>query len=76
MTNNEVLEIITNKIISMKKITDISISMTFKEDLGFDSVDMLEMILYLEEQCHVSFADSFTVLTVKDAIDFVISHQK
>ena len=76
MTNNEVLEIITNKIISMKKITDISISMHFKEDLGFDSVDMLEMVLYLEEQCHVSFADSFIVLTIKDAIDLVISHQK
>lgn len=72
MEEKEVLEIIINKIKSMKNIDDISLSHRFKEDLGFDSVDMLEIVLYFEETFKKSFSHPFTILTVQDALDFLI----
>ena len=76
MTNKEILDIITNKVKSMKEIEIISLSDRFKEDLGFDSVDMLELILFLEDKFKISFSHPFVVLTVEDALTFINSHIK
>ena len=76
MTNKEILDIIVNKIKSMKEIENISLSDRFKEDLGFDSVDMLELVLFLEEQFKISFSHPFVVLTVEDALEFINSNVK
>ena len=71
MEDKEVLEIIIKKIKSMKDIDDISLSHRFKENLGFDSVDMLEIVLFIEEEFQISLSHPFTILTVKDALDFI-----
>ena len=76
MTNKEILDIIVNKVKSMKEIENISLSDRFKEDLGFDSVDMLELVLFLEEQFKISFSHPFVVLTVEDALEFINSNVK
>lgn len=76
MTNKEILDIIVNKVKSMKEIENISLSDRFKEDLGFDSVDMLELVLFLEEQFKISFSHPFVVLTLEDALTFINSHLK
>lgn len=76
MTNKEILDIIVNKVKSMKEIENISLSDRFKEDLGFDSVDMLELVLFLEEQFKISFSHPFVVLTVEDALVFINSNVK
>ena len=76
MTNKEILDIIVNKVKSMKEVENISLSDRFKEDLGFDSVDMLELILFLEDEFKISFAHPFVVLTVQDAVTFIENNIK
>lgn len=71
MEQNDILEIVINKIKTIKDIEVISLPDRFKEDLGFDSVDMLELVLSLEEEFHISFSHPFIVLTVQDAVDFI-----
>ena len=71
MENKEILEVIINKIKSIKGVENISLPDRYKEDLGFDSVDMLELVLSLEEEFHISFSHPFIVLTVQDTVDFI-----
>ena len=71
MEQNDILEIVINKIKTIKDIEVISLPDRFKEDLGFDSVDMLELILSLEKEFNISFSHPFIVLTVQDAVDFI-----
>ena len=76
MTNKEILDIIVNKVKSMKEVENISLSDRFKEDLGFDSVDMLELVLFFEEKYKISFSHPFVVLTVQDAVTFIENNIK
>ena len=76
MEKNQILDIIFKNIKSIKDVDDISLSNRFKEDLGFDSTDMLFLILKLEEEFKVSFSEPFIVLKVSDALDFIKSHLK
>ena len=76
MEDKQILEIIFNKIKSMKNIDHISLSNRFKEDLGFDSVDMLEFILTMEKEFNVNFSHPFIVLTVQDALTFIKDNKK
>ena len=71
MEDKEALEIIIKKIKSMKDVDNISLPHRFKEDLGFDSVDMLEIVLFIENEFKISLAHPFTILTVQDALDFI-----
>lgn len=76
MTNKEILDIVINKTKSIKEIENVSLLDRFKEDLGFDSVDMLELILFLESKFHISFSSSFVVLTIQDALNYINKHIK
>ena len=71
MENKDILEIIVNKIKTIKHVDGISLSDRYREDLGFDSVDMLELVLYLEKEFKVSFSHPFIVLTVEDTVNFI-----
>ncbi|MFA6860499.1 MAG: acyl carrier protein [Clostridia bacterium] len=50
----------------------------FVEDLGTDSLDMVEMLMTLEEEFHISISDeeSLTIKTVGDIIKVVENKQK
>ena len=74
MEKNQILDIVIKNIKSIKDMDNISLSNRFKEDLGFDSTDMLFLILKLEEEFHVSFSEPFIVLKVQDALDFIQKH--
>ena len=76
MENKEIFEIIINKVKSMKQVDDVCLSDRFKEDLGFDSVNMLEIVLYFEETFHISFSHPFIILTIQDALDFISGNIK
>ena len=76
MEEKQILEIIIKNIKSVKDVNDISLSQRFKEDLGFDSTDMLFLILKLEEGFHISFSEPFIVLKVSDALDFIYLSKK
>ncbi len=46
---------------------------SFVEDLGADSLDTVELVMALEEECGIEIPDedSHKMLTVQDAIDYV-----
>ncbi len=49
---------------------------SFVNDLGADSLDLVELIMTMEEEfeMEVSDDDAEKLVTVKDAIDFISSH--
>jgi acyl carrier protein len=57
------------------KVTDGS---SFIDDLGADSLDTVELVMAFEDEFGVEIPDDAAekILTVKDAIDFVIANGK
>jgi len=49
---------------------------SFIDDLGADSLDLVEMIMALEEEFDISIADEEAekIKTVQAAIDYIIEH--
>jgi len=49
---------------------------SFVEDLGADSLDLVELIMSMEEEFEIDISDEDAekLVTVKDAIDFIESH--
>jgi len=49
----------------------------FIEDLGADSLDVVELVMALEEEFDIEIPDEDAekILTVKDAIDYIESHK-
>ena len=50
---------------------------SFIDDLGADSLDSVELVMAFEEEFGVEIPDDAAekILTVKDAIDYIDSHQ-
>ncbi|MDR6851015.1 acyl carrier protein [Sphingomonas sp. BE123] len=50
---------------------------SFIDDLGADSLDIVELVMAFEEEFGVEIPDDAAekILTVKDAIDYIDSHQ-
>lgn len=51
----------------------ISMEASFADDLGADSLDLVELIMALEEQFEIEIPDedAESIITVKDAVDYV-----
>ena len=51
---------------------------SFIDDLGADSLDIVELVMAMEEEFDVEIPDeqAESIKTVKDAIDYINSHQK
>jgi acyl carrier protein len=49
---------------------------SFVEDLGADSLDLVELIMSMEEEFEIDISDEDAekLVTVKDAIDYIQSH--
>ena len=49
----------------------------FVEDLGADSLDVVELVMALEEEFDIEIPDEDAekIQTVKDALDYIQSHQ-
>lgn len=58
-----------------KEISEISPEMSFADDLGADSLDLVELIMTVEEEFNIEIPDedAETIKFVKDAIDYVKS---
>jgi acyl carrier protein len=72
----EVVDIISNRLgVSKDQITD---QTTFQEDLGADSLDVVELVMELEEKFKIQIPDEEAekIKTVGAAVDYVVSHQK
>lgn len=50
---------------------------TFKEDLGADSLDVVELVMELEDEfdLEISDEDAEKITTVGDVIDYIERHQ-
>lgn len=79
MTENEIFTKITTIIedhfdVSADKVTE---QTNFKTDLDADSIDLVEFILELEDAfgAEISDEDAEQIVTVKDAVDYIASHQ-
>ncbi len=68
---NKVIEILAEKL--DKDASEITAESSIKEDLGADSLDMVEIVMEIEEEFGVEIPDSAanTILTVGDAIRFI-----
>lgn len=67
------------KIISEKLSVDISEvvpAASFVDDLGADSLDLVELIMSMEEEFDIDISDEDAekLVTVKDAIDYVTAN--
>ena len=49
---------------------------SFVDDLGADSLDLVELIMSMEEEfdIEISDEDAEKLLTVKDALEYVVTH--
>ncbi len=56
-----------------KSVSDIRDDASFIEDLGLDSLDLVDMIMKLEEEFGISIPDEDLdkIRTVKDAINYI-----
>jgi len=51
---------------------------SFIDDLGADSLDIVELVMAMEEEFDVEIPDeqAESIKTVKDAVDYINSHKK
>ena len=57
---------------------DVKQESKFVDDLGADSLDLVELIMSLEDkfQIEISDADAEKIITVQDALDFIAKNYK
>ena len=59
-----------------KDLDEITLETNVKEDLDADSLDLFQIINDIEDEFDVSVEDPESIVTVKDAVDFVESHKE
>ncbi|MFH4354119.1 MAG: acyl carrier protein [Neisseriaceae bacterium] len=72
---NKVKEIISEQLdVELSKIKNES---AFQEDLGADSLDVVELVMSLEEafDCEIPDEEAEKITTVQQAIDYIRAHQ-
>jgi acyl carrier protein len=57
---------------------EIKITSSFIEDLGADSLDIVELVMAMEEEFEVEIPDDEAekIKTVQDAVSFITAHKK
>ncbi|MDM8552853.1 acyl carrier protein [Desulfobacterales bacterium HSG2] len=71
---DKVAKIISDKLsVDMKEIVP---EASFVDDLGADSLDLVELIMSMEEEFEIDISDEDAekMVTVKDAFDYIDAH--
>ena len=57
---------------------EVTLESTFVDDLGADSLDMVEFVMVLEEEFDIEVpeTDADKITTVGDAVEYIKEHQK
>ena len=75
MSSEEVLEKVKGIIVEQLGVAETAVTMeaSFIDDLGADSLDIVELIMALEEEFDIEIpdADAEKVVTVGDAVDYI-----
>lgn len=78
MSTEEVFEKVKAIIVEQLGVTDSAVTMeaSFIDDLGADSLDIVELIMALEEEFDMEIpdADAEKVVTVGDVVDYIKDH--
>mgnify|MGYP006392091975 CR=1 FL=1 len=79
MSSEEVFEKVKGIIVEQLGVADTSVTMeaSFIDDLGADSLDIVELVMALEEEYGVEIPseDLENITTVGAVIDYIESHQ-
>ena len=61
-----------------KDAADITAEMSFADDLGADSLDLVELIMAVEEEFGVEVPDEEAekITTVQQAVDYILANKK
>lgn len=80
MSSEEVLEKIKGIIVEQLGVAENTITMeaSFIDDLGADSLDIVELVMALEEEFDIEIpdADAEKVVTVGDVVDYIKENVK
>ena len=75
MSSEEILERVKGIIVEQLGVTDTAVTMeaSFIDDLGADSLDIVELIMAIEEEFDIEIPDSDAekVVTVGDVVDYI-----
>lgn len=78
MSSEEIFEKVKGIIVEQLGVTETSVTMeaSFIDDLGADSLDIVELIMALEEEFDTEIPDSDAekVVTVGDVVDYIKDH--
>ena len=78
MSSEEVFEKVKETIIEQIGVTDTAVTMeeSFIDDLGADSLDIVELIMALEEEFDMEIpdADAEKIVTVGDVVEYIKEH--
>lgn len=73
---NQVMEIIANQLSVAKE--EVTPQASFLDDLGADSLDLVELVMAMEEKFGIDIADEDAekMKTVQDAVNYIQAQQK
>ncbi len=78
MSTEEIFERVKGIIVEQLGVTETSVTMeaSFIDDLGADSLDIVELIMALEEEfdTEIPDADAEKVVTVGDVVEYIKDH--
>ncbi|MCH7519166.1 MAG: acyl carrier protein [Candidatus Dadabacteria bacterium] len=78
--DQEILSKVTAMVASQlgKSEDEITLESSFIEDLGADSLDLVELIMSMEDEfgLEISDEDAESIITVQDAINFITERKK
>ena len=78
MSSEEVFERVKGIIVEQLGVADTAVTMeaSFIDDLGADSLDIVELIMALEEEFEIEIpdADAEKVVSVQDVLDYIKDH--
>ena len=80
MSSEEILEKVKGIIIEQLGVTDTAVTTeaSFIDDLGADSLDVVELVMAIEEEFDIEIPDSDAekVVTVGDVVDYIKENVK
>ena len=80
MSEQEILEKVKEMVASQlgKAEKEVTLDASFIEDLGADSLDLVELIMSMEDEygLEISDEDAEKIVTVKDAVKFIMDKKK